>query len=294
MLKKNEAKNIVSYDMVSRMDELKEYLKKSKNVNYQDLFESAMPNSYTAFSLLLENIPDIWQPIEIVHALETKTIPFAIKIAQHVRHISPNNFWELFVKKIEQDILLQPVHKHKDLLAQLLIETDSYPVTHHALYEPINRILGKEAAYDLYFENMKDISGGGMWFIKVALNNSSKEKQINVLKNKIEKNDFESAEIITKNLDFSYEDVKDILINNEPLIQFVKSRVSNYREEILKNSVIKDIDSAFEYEIHNEGIGKQLHTNIMNYYDLKRVVDKLSKLEPIDTKENNVSKKMKM
>lgn len=294
MLKNSEAEYIVANDMRSKLDELKEYLEKSKKVDYQKLLERAMPSSYNAFSLLLEKVPDVWQLVEVSNIRETKTMPFAIRIAQHVRHISPNDFWIPFVKKIEKDIFLQPEVQHKDLLAQLLIETDTYPVSHHELYEPINRILGREGAYNLYFENMRQLQGGGLWFVKLALSNSSVDKRVNVLKEKIEQDDFESAEIITKNVTFKHEDLKDVMINNQFMLEYLKTRIETYKNEILKDNPIKDIEQAFNYETRNNGIGKKLHIDMMNYFDLERTIKTLSKLEPVINLEESISKKRKM
>lgn len=254
------------------LEKLKEALKNKNDINYPSLFSTQKTYNYKNFNKILESIPDIWESVTINDFGVEKTLPLALNVAMHIRRIDPHGLWDNFLQKIEKDISQYSQEDQINLFTKLILEVDDYPVHHYNLDKVLDNVLGVEKTSELYFTHMKELTFGFESIIDVAICNAATERRNNLLVDKIKQKDFQSVKAILDTTRVQPSDLRSIKIDKLSLQDYINKELIEYKEEIVKDQPIKDIDKLFDNEIKSRRIGKDLHVRLMNYHDLEKVV----------------------
>lgn len=272
-------------------EQLKNTIKTTSNIDYPRLFSTQKTYNYRSFDTLLESIPDIWENVTINDFGKEKTLPLALNVATHIRRIDPHGLWDNFLKKIEKDITKYSKEEKVNLFTKLIVEVDDYPVSHWNLDKVLNNVLGVETKSEMYFENMKTLTFGFDRIVDVAICNATNERRNNLLVEKIKDKDFYSVNAILKTTRVQPSDLRNIKIDKLSLQDYINKVLVEYKELLVKDQPIKDIDKLFDNEIKNRRIGKELHLQLMNYHNLEKVVKSINE-EINQTDRKLYSKKM--
>lgn len=254
------------------LEKLKEALKNKNDINYPSLFSTQKTYNYKNFNKILESIPDIWESVTINDFGVEKTLPLALNVAMHIRRIDPHGLWDNFLQKIEKDISQYSQEDQINLFTKLILEVDDYPVHHYNLDKVLDNVLGVEKTSELYFTHMKELTFGFESIVDVAICNAATERRNNLLVDKIKQKDFQSVKAILDTTRVQPSDLRSIKIDKLSLQDYINKELIEYKEEIVKDQPIKDIDKLFDNEIRSRRIGKDLHVQLMNYHDLEKVV----------------------
>lgn len=254
------------------LKKFKETLKNKNNINYPSLFSTQKTYNYKSFNTILESVPNIWENITISDFGVEKTLPLALNVAMHIRRIDPHGLWDNFLQKIEKDISQYSQEEQINLLTKLVLQVDDYPVHHYNLDKVLDNVLGVEKTSELYFTHMKELTFGFESIVDVAICNAVTERRNNLLVDKIKQKDFQSVKAILDTTRVQPSDLRNIKIDKLSLQDYINKELIEYKEEIVKDQPLKDIDKLFDNEIKNCRIGKDLHVQLMNYHDLEKVV----------------------
>ena len=254
------------------LEKLKDTLKNKTNINYPSLFSTQKTYNYKSFNTILESVPNIWENITISDFGVEKTLPLALNVAMHIRRIDPHGLWDNFLQKIEKDISQYSQEEQINLLTKLVLQVDDYPVHHYNLDKVLDNVLGVEKTSELYFTHMKELTFGFESIVDVAICNAVTERRNNLLVDKIKQKDFQSVKAILDTTRVQPSDLRSIKIDKLSLQDYINKELIEYKEEIVKDQPVKDINKLFDNEIKNRRIGKDLHEQLMNYHDLEKVV----------------------
>lgn len=268
----SQQQEIESYVAKGQIEHLQKAIKKASNINYPNLFSTQMTYNYKSFEPLLETIPDIWENVTINDFGQTKTMPLALNIVRHIRRVDPHGLFDSFLNKIEKDIKKYSPQEQVNLLTQLVLEVDDYPVSHWNLDKVLEKIVGVETKSEIYFTNMKDLTFGFDRIVDVAICNATTERRNNLLVEKIKQKEFSSVNTILKTTRVQPSDLRSIKVDNLSLQDYINKTLVEYKEQLVKDQPIKQIDQLFNNEIKNRRIGKELHLQLMNYHSLEKVV----------------------
>lgn len=269
-------KEIENMVVNGQLEKLKEKLSHNDNIDYPRLFSTQMTYNDRSFNTLLESVPNIWKNVIINDFGEEKTIPLALNIARHIRRIDPHGLWDNYLKKIEKDITSYTKEEQINLFTRLIIEVDDYPVHHYNLDKVLNNILGNDIKAEMYFDNMNSLTFGFDSIVDVAICNATTERRNNLLVDKVKQKDFSSVKTILDTTRVQPSDLRSIKVDNLSLHDYINKELVEYKEQLVKDQPIKDIDKLFDNEIKNRRIGKNLHVQLMNYHALEKVVTSIN------------------
>jgi hypothetical protein len=281
--------DIIRYD---RNKELKTCLEETQdNIDYGKMFIDCAPHSYRCFEFLIQHIPNIW---EVVPNDEKHSLVYYA--AQAVKKFDIASYWEMLIKKMEQDIQKTPKEKQKDILIDMLFKASEYPIDIYLLNNFMKGILGEKVLEDIYLNNIKRLYHTHSHFSQSALKNASPENQLEVLKNTILKEDFFATEFIMNNSQLSMQEIVRLHIDNKPVLEYLQDRVDSYKAKICNSMSAKNIEEVFHYAVFVRK-DKHIHDLVLNFYKLEKTVEKLSNLnlhKSLDKDlEKNIGKKIR-
>lgn len=249
---------------------------KTQDIDYPNMFSTQMTYNYKSFNTILESIPDIWKEVTVNNFGKEETIPLAINVAQHIRRIDPHRLWSGFLTKIEQDISNYPQVEQINLFTKLILEVDDYPISHFDLNNVLDKVLGSTIKSEVYFSNMQELKYGFSSITNVAICNVTTERRNELLVEKIQQRDFCSVKDILDSNRVQPSDLRSIKIDNISLQDYLQKQLVEYKEEILKNQSIKNIDKLYDY-IKNSKTFDSVSKEILNYHILEDNIKKINK-----------------
>lgn len=302
------------------LEVLKQHIAEEKDVNYLKLLDYSSPRNHDyshnrkaepVFQYLLKNIPDLWQKVDCpkydsyINNSDKKDsqVILAEKVIGIVQHYANDNYWKDFVSKIGQDI---KKYNKEDKIAMWTIAILDYTpgiFSEMDLSNEVEKSIGRKALNTIYLNNIEQLRGNYWHEVDSALRDCSQEELLILVKHYVQKDKFQSIELVQKNSEskgqvvLSNEQILNIKIGTQSFESYLQDKKQSYTLDITGQPIEKGshtlIDTLFHrHLIKNEDKRDQMRNylylvDIMKKLDIPNVEDQFN----VEVKEPKTNKK---